>query len=82
MQSAELTIPALVSGDETVRAASSEAKKQLKDMWSKAYARADVYQCLDAAKDAASTGEEEQLVKQVMAKFVFAGIVPTGRHPC
>ena len=37
LASAELTLPALVSADPAARAASSEAKKQLQQMWNRAY---------------------------------------------
>ena len=40
LKSAEVTLPALVSGDAAARAASSAAKKQLQAMWSHSYARA------------------------------------------
>ena len=37
LKSAEVTLPALISGDAAARAASSAAKKQLQAMWSSAY---------------------------------------------
>ena len=40
--SAELTIPALVNGDGSIRAASSNAKKQLQHMWARTYSRPDL----------------------------------------
>ncbi|CAK0890287.1 unnamed protein product [Prorocentrum cordatum] len=39
LASAELTLPALVSGDREARAASSEAKKALQQMWARAHIR-------------------------------------------
>eukprot|EP00929_Paragymnodinium_shiwhaense_P088903 TRINITY_DN49209_c0_g1_i1.p1 TRINITY_DN49209_c0_g1~~TRINITY_DN49209_c0_g1_i1.p1 ORF type:complete len:708 (-),score=168.42 TRINITY_DN49209_c0_g1_i1:271-2394(-) len=74
LASAELTLPALVSGDAATRAASSEAKKQLQNMWSRAYARCDVFDCLKAAERGAKSAEEERLVKLVLAKFRQAGV--------
>lgn len=73
LASAELTLPALVCGDVQARTASSEAKKSLQQMWSRAYARADVYERLLAAKDAAETAEQERLVKLVLGRFQHAG---------
>ena len=49
LKSAEVTLPALVSGDAAARAESSAAKKQLQAMWSRAYARADIYAVLQEA---------------------------------
>jgi len=73
LASAELTVPALVSGDVLTRAASSEAKKSLQQMWSRAYSRADVYARLLAAKDTAATAEQERLVQLVLGRFQQAG---------
>jgi thimet oligopeptidase len=78
LASAELTLPALVSGDAAARAASSEAKKKLQHMWSKVYARPDVYNCMVAAQDGATTAEEQRLVKQVLSRFKQSGVaLPT-----
>ena len=73
LASAELTLPALVSGDAAVRAASSAAKKELQQMWSRTYARPDVYARLLAAEGAAQTAEERRLIALVLGRFRSAG---------
>lgn len=73
LASGALTIPALVSSDPKARTASSEAKKKLKEMWSKTYARSDLYQCLKKAADGADTNEESRLVEVTLAKFQQSG---------
>ncbi len=73
LKSAEVTLPALISGDAAARAASSAAKKQLQAMWSSAYARADVYAALKAAASSAEGYEEERFVAVTLAKFRNAG---------
>jgi Zn-dependent oligopeptidase len=79
--SAELTIPALVNGDGSIRAASSNAKKQLQHMWARTYSRPDLYQCLRAAQDGATTEEDSRLVHQVLSKFQQAGAsLPTAEE--
>ena len=73
LASVELTLPALVSGDPEARAASADAKKSLSAMWSKTYTRPDLYNILNAAKDAARTPEEIRLAKVVLEKFRQSG---------
>mmetsp|Transcript_33650 Transcript_33650/g.96637 ORF Transcript_33650/g.96637 Transcript_33650/m.96637 type:complete len:701 (-) Transcript_33650:163-2265(-) len=71
--SAELTVPALVSGDAEARAASSAAKKRLQNMWARAYMRPDLYARLAAAQDTAETPEEHRLTQVMLQKFRHAG---------
>ncbi|CAJ1459901.1 unnamed protein product, partial [Effrenium voratum] len=70
--SAELTLPALVSGDAAERQASQEAKKALQQMWSKTYARPELYEVL-AAQTTAKTAEEVRLASLLLAKFRQSG---------
>lgn len=71
--SAELTLPAQVSGEKAVRDASADAKAQLQQMWSKSYARADLYHALEAAAGLAAGSEEQRLVEVVLAKLRHVG---------
>eukprot|EP00927_Polykrikos_kofoidii_P008136 TRINITY_DN13375_c0_g1_i1.p1 TRINITY_DN13375_c0_g1~~TRINITY_DN13375_c0_g1_i1.p1 ORF type:complete len:762 (-),score=126.38 TRINITY_DN13375_c0_g1_i1:107-2311(-) len=73
LASAELTLPALVSGDAEVRAASSEAKKALQRLWAGTYSRVDVYERLSAAAADAETPEDRRFVGAVLGKFEQAG---------
>lgn len=71
--SAELTLPALVSGDAAVRTASSEAKKQLQKMWARTYGRQDLYNVLVASSCKAVDAEDRRLAEVVLWKFRQAG---------
>lgn len=78
LMSAELTLPALVSSDSSVRSASSKAKQQLQQMWARAYARPDLYSRLWSARETASTPEEQYFVARVLGKFRQAGAALSG----
>eukprot|EP00434_Breviolum_minutum_P034880 symbB.v1.2.030877.t1/scaffold3524.1/size54796/2 len=73
LMSAELTLPALVSGDVLVRKAAQEAKKALQLMWGKSYAYPDLYEVLVKAQSFAKTPEEERLSQVVLSKFRHVG---------
>jgi len=73
LASTELTLPALVSSDADARAASSAAKKDLNQMWSRAYTRTDLYKILQDAQHCAATSEEKRLVDLVLEKFRQSG---------
>ena len=88
LASAELTLPALVSGDAEARAASSEAKKQLQQMWNRAYGvcaclvlgllsvgagRADVFSCLRAGAAGAVGAEQVNRAWRAVELSLCAG---------
>jgi Zn-dependent oligopeptidase len=75
LRSAELTLPALVSGDAEIRKASSEAKIALKTMFNRTYSRSDLCAHLKcaAALGLRADKEEQRLVDVILAKFAQSG---------
>lgn len=73
LRSAELTLPALVSGEAARRHAATEAKKELQLMWGKTYSRHDLYKVLVSAQSFAKTPEEQRLSQVVLSKFRHVG---------
>lgn len=86
--SAELTLPALVSGDAEVRQVAAEAKKQLQQMWSSTYSRADLYKALESTESLAQSAEQRRMVEATAGgpwagrQVVLAKFRHVGAHLC
>ena len=80
LASGELTLPALVSGSAETRAAATEAKQALQNMWAATFMRQDLFAVLKSAEGMARDPEEARLVACVMARFKHNGAVRAPQH--
>jgi Zn-dependent oligopeptidase len=80
ISSSQVTLPALTSTDSAAREASSKAKQSLREMFSHAYSREDLYSVLKASYDSNSgrtselSNEDVRLMDKTIKAFQLNGV--------
>ncbi len=77
IHSSQVTLPALTHDDASAREMSSKSKQVLRDMFARAYARADLYKVLEAAYAARETsvgGEPLRFMQRTLLAFEQNGV--------